>query len=120
MLKLLELTSKVIKLTRSGKAFPLYNRGKNNSLLESQAYLVGVVFFKQMQVYISGHHQVEHFSMINKQTDGEIQQLGILKYVEGWWQIADEDALTLVTGSKSKSKKAKRYEEVDLEGEPKI
>ena len=73
-----------------------------------------------MQIYISNNHQAQHFGKINTQTDGEVQQLGILRYVEGWWQIADEEALTLLTGSKSKSKKAKRYEEAYAEGQTKI
>ena len=33
--KLLDVTGDVIKLTRKGKAFPLYNQWKDNSLLES-------------------------------------------------------------------------------------
>lgn len=47
ILKLLEMTTKVIKLTKSCKSYALYNREKN--VLEAQAQLVGIMFFKQMQ-----------------------------------------------------------------------
>ena len=44
MIKMLEVCSRVVKMTRSGKAYILYNKQKN--VLEAQAQLTGVIFFK--------------------------------------------------------------------------
>ena len=55
-LKMFELTSTIIKLTRNGKAFPIYNKMKN--VLRTQAELVGVIFFKQMSEYIRNKYDI--------------------------------------------------------------
>lgn len=99
ILKLLEVTTKVIKLTKSCKAYALYNRQKN--VLEAQAQLVGVMFFKQMSVYIPLSAKIEHFSELNKATDDEIQRDGIISFVREWWPLSDEECLDMMANPKA-------------------
>jgi hypothetical protein len=70
-------------------------------VLEAQAQLAGVIFFKQMSVYIPLSAKIELFSELNKATDGEIKRDGILSFVRDWWPLSDEECLGMMANPKA-------------------
>ena len=95
MLTCLGLSSKVLDMTKKGKAYVLYNRENNVTL--SSYKLFTVYLLKQMNWYINGIQgvkdkplKVSDFALITKKTEEEIQTKGLLKWVDPFWEINDD------------------------------